>query len=495
MAKPFRRKLKKYPAGGRSSAGGLPRQAAVIWTPQPRQRAFMARREWEALYGGAAGGGKSEALVMEALRQVHIPHYKALILRKTFPELRELIDKTQRYYPRAFPKAGYHSGTHTWTFPSGARVVFGAMQHPRDRTKYQGQAYDFIAFDELTHFTWEEYSYLFSRCRPNGPGTRCYIRSTANPGGIGHGWVKERFITAAPPMTPIREEVSWRDAGGALRQAVRSRVFVPASVFDNAALLQNDPGYAASLASLPEAERNALLYGDWDSFSGQVFTEWRNDPEHYADGLGTHVIDPFPVPADWAIWCSLDWGYTRPFSVGWYAVDHDRRLYRIREYYGVRASEDGTPCPDQGARLDPSAAAEQIRRIEADDPNLRGKTVHRVGDPAIWGSQTGESVGDMLARRGLYFERGEHSRRDGKMQVHYRLRFDGEGRPGLYVFKGCRNLIRTLPALVYDASDPEDVDTRGEDHAYDELRYVCMKNPIAPARSAPPAPQGWSPLE
>lgn len=283
----------------------------------------MARGEWEALYGGAAGGGKSDALVIEALRQVHIPHYKALILRKTFPQLAELIDKSLNYYPRAFSGAKYNATAHTWTFPSGAKIVFGAMQYAKDKTKYQGQAYDFVAFDELTHFSFEEYSYLFSRCRPNGPGTRCYIRSTANPGGIGHGWVKERFITAGKPMTPIWEDIKWRDPAGQEHRESRSRIFVPSSVFDNPALLANDPDYITRLAAMPEAERKALLYGDWDTFSGQVFTEWRNDPEHYGDRRWTHVIDPFPVPDGWGIWCALDWGYSRPFSVGWYAVDRE----------------------------------------------------------------------------------------------------------------------------------------------------------------------------
>ena len=175
----------------------------VIWKPQPVQARFLRRSEYEALYGGAAGGGKSEALVMEALRQVHIPHYRALILRKTYPELSELIGKSLSYYPRVFPRAKFNETRHRWTFPSGATVEFGAMHRTQDKLKYQGRAWDYIAFDELTHFTWEEYSYLFSRNRPNGPGTRVYMRATANPGGIGHGWVKERFITAAPSGTRI----------------------------------------------------------------------------------------------------------------------------------------------------------------------------------------------------------------------------------------------------------------------------------------------------
>ncbi len=291
----------------------------------------MARPEDEALYGGAAGGGKSEALVMEALRQIHIPHYKALILRKTYPQLGELVDKSLHYYPRVDPGATYNATGHTWRFSSGARVIFGSLTHPKDKFNYQGQAYDFIGFDELTQFTFEEYSYLFSRNRPNGPGTRCYVRATANPGGVGHGWVKERFITPAPAMTTLWDRFRIRYPNGREEIRHRSRIFIPSTVFDNDILLGNDPEYLTRLAALPDAERRALLYGDWDSFSGQVFTEWRNDPDHYDDRVGTHVIAPFRIPSEWTVWRGFDWGYTRPFSVGWYAVDHDGRLYRIRE--------------------------------------------------------------------------------------------------------------------------------------------------------------------
>ena len=447
-----------------------------IWSPQPKQAAFMSRPEYEALYGGAAGGGKSEAIVIEALRQVGISHYKALILRKTFPQLAELIDKSLQYYPRAFPKARYNASAHAWTFPSGAKIIFGAMQHAQDRTKYQGQAYDFIAFDELTHFAYDEYSYLFSRNRPNGPGTRVYIRATANPGGIGHGWVKERFISAAPPLTPIAEEIRWMDPDGHEQSATQMRIFVPSSVFDNTKLLQNDPDYVRRLASMPDAERKALLYGDWDSFSGQVFTEWRNDPAHYQDRVGTHVIAPFTVPATWKIYRGFDFGYARPFSVGWYAIDHDGRMYRIRELYGC------TGVANQGVKWEPARIAQEIRRIEAEDPNLKGRRIYGIADPSIYDESRGESVGMMMEREQIYFDRADNVRVPGKMQLHNRLAFDDAGIPMLYVFSTCKHCIRTLPALVYDQTNVEDIDTHTEDHIYDELRYVAMEHPVNPPK-------------
>jgi hypothetical protein len=448
----------------------------------------MRRWEDEALYGGAAGGGKSDCALAEALRQIHIPHYRGLILRKTYPQLSELIDRSTELYKSAIKEARYNDSKHYWIFPSGAKIFFGSMQHTKDRVNYQGKRYDFIDFDELTQFTWDEYSYLFSRNRPSGPGTRCYIRGQANPGGVGHGWVKERFITPAPPMTTIWEEVNIRHPDGKEEKRRRSRVFVPSTVFDNKILLENDPDYLTSLAALPEAERQALLYGDWDSFSGQVFTEWKNDPEHYHDRAYTHVIAPFKVPHDWQIWCSMDWGYTKPFAVAWYAVDHERRIYRIRELYGC------TGTPNVGVQWEPARVAREILNIEADDPNLKGRRIYRVADPAIWGTQTGESIAQVFARAGVYFEKGEHARIDGKMQIHHRLAFDEYGRPMLYVFSTCRNFIRTVPNLVYDDRNVEDINTDGEDHIYDELRYVCMNYVIAPRVYAPIVKAEFDPL-
>lgn len=460
----------------------------VIWTPQPRQRIFMQRSENEALYGGAAGGGKSDCAIAEALRQVHIPHYRGLILRKTYPQLSEMIDRSREIYKPAFPKASYNEQKHCWTFPSGAKIYFGAMQHTKDRTNYQGKRYDFIDFDELTHFTWDEYSYLFSRNRPNGSGTRCYIRAQANPGGIGHGWVKERFITAAPPMTPIYEDVNIVFPDGHTEKRRRSRIFIPSSIFDNKILLKNDPEYITRLAALPENERRALLYGDWDSFSGQVFTEWRNNPDGYDNRVSTHVIKPFKVPQSWKIYRGFDFGYSRPFSVGWYAVDHDGRMYRVRELYGC------TETPNEGVRWEPMKIAAKILEIERDDPNLKGRDIIGIADPSIFDESRGESVGAMLERGGVYFDRADNTRIAGKMQVHNRLAFDENGIPMLYVFSTCRHFIRTVPALVYSSTDVEDVDTSAEDHIYDELRYVAMENPINPPPEKRAAVQ-YNPLD
>lgn len=458
----------------------------VIWQPQPRQIAFMQRPEFECLYGGAAGGGKSDALVVEALRQVQFPYYKGLILRKSYPQLSELIDKSLLIYPRAYPGATYNSTTHTWIFPSGAKIRFGSLHHANSKYDYQGQAFDYIAFDELTQFTFDEYMYLISRCRPNGPGTRCYVRASANPGGIGHGWVKERFIDVAPPMTPIEDEITVEDTNGKMITIKRTRIFVPATVFDNKVLLNNDPNYIATLGMLPESEKQALLYGDWNSFSGQVF-QLVNDPAHYDDRRWTHVVNPFPIPETWPIYRGMDWGYSRPFSVGWYAVAPGGCLYRIRELYGT------TGAPNVGIKWTPQQCAEKIWEIEHEDPNLVGRYIYGVADSAIFASDSGTPIVEAFEDAQIYFEKASKQRIDGKMQCHYRLAFDEEGYPMFYVFNTCKHFIRCIPALVYDETNVEDVNTKQEDHNYDEWRYVCMSRPIEPRINIQPDDVEWTP--
>lgn len=457
----------------------------ILWEPQPQQKKFMERPEFECLYGGAAGGGKSDALVAEALRQVHIPHYKGLLLRRTYPQLSELIEKSLLLYKSAFPGASYNSTSHTWTFPSGAKIVFGSMNRKQDRINYQGKAYDFVGFDELTHFEYDEYTYLYSRARPNGPGTRVYIRATTNPGGKGHNWVKDRFITVAPPLTPIRETVTVKDPDGNDITTVRKRIFVPATVFDNKKLLSNDPGYLATLGMMPEAEKRALLYGDWDSFSGQVFREFKNDPEHYLDRRWSHVIEPFEIPDWWTILRSFDWGYAKPFSVGWHAISPDGVMYRIKDLYGC------TGEPDTGVKWPVEEVADKIREIEMTDPQIKGREIYGVADPAIWQEDGGPSIAETMSRFELYFSKADHQRIPGKMQCHYRLTFDERGKSMFYVFNTCKHFIRCIPSLVYSETHVEDIDTTQEDHNYDDWRYACMARPIEPIRPMAKAEIDW----
>lgn len=450
--------------------------SSVIWRPQPKQALFMSRPEYEVLYGGAAGGGKSDALLAEALRQVHIRNYRGIIFRDTVPQLEAIIDRARNLYKAAYPTARYNANEKVWRFPSGAQIFFGYMQRDDDRFNYQGKSYDFIGLDELTHFSYLQYSYIKSRNRPTGPGTRVYMRMTCNPDGKGMGWVKERFVTPAPPMTPIRESVKVKTPDGQYVEMSRDRVFIPSTVFDNQILLDNDPEYLATLASLPQAEREALLYGSWESFNGQVFTEWRNDPEHYEDRFWTHVVEPFNIPLDWKIVRGFDFGYAKPFSVGWYAIDHRGKVYRIKEYYGC------TGEPNTGLKIDPYEIAKNIHEIETTDEVLKKFRIDGIADPSIWDESRGESIARMMERSPnfIHWTPGDNTRIPGKMQFHYRLAFDENGECMFQVFNTCKDFIRTFPMLIYSEKHPEDIETDMEDHIYDECRYVLMDRPIAP---------------
>lgn len=457
----------------------------IIWKPQPKQLEFMSRPEYEVLYGGAAGGGKSDAIIAEALRQVDNPNYRAIIFRKTYPQCRELIIKSMRIYSAAYPSAEYNGSEHYWKFPSGAKIYFGSMPNSTSYLNYQGLSFSYIAFDELTHFTQEEYEYMISRNRADGKNLKVYIRATANPGGIGHGWVKERFITASPPGVPYTVSSEITDKNGKKIKVSRERVFIPSSVFDNDELLKNDPGYLSNLALLPDSQKKALLYGDWDSYEGQVFTEFTNNPEGYKTKLHTHVIEPFDIPRSWRRYRSFDFGYSRPFAVQWWAIDYDGRAYLYRQLYGC------TETPNHGLKWEPRQIARQIRTIETELEV--GNVITGIADPSIWDESRGRdgTVIRMFEEEGVYFEKGKNDRLSGKMQCHYRFAFDEDGLPMAYIFNNCRAFLRTVPSLVYDSVNVEDVNTSCEDHDYDAMRYFFMANPIAPTRPkaiAPPPP-------
>lgn len=329
---------------------------------------------------------------------------------------------------------------------------------------------------------------MFSRNRPNGPGTRVYMRATTNPGGVGHGWVKDRFISPAPPLTPIEGSYNVVSPDGNMIELTRKRIFVPATVFDNKIMLDNDPTYLASLAMLPDAEQKALLYGDWESFHGQAFPEFRNDDAHYNDMQFSHVVEPFKIPDHWKRYRTLDWGYSKPYSVGWYAMDPDSGcLYRYRELYGT------TGTPNEGSKETPDQVAKAIKDIEDRlEPNQR---ITGVADPSIWDRSRGKSVAECFEDYRIYFDKGDNERIAGKMQCHYRLAFDSQGNSKFRVFATCKHFIRTIPNLIYSELKVEDINTDGEDHIYDEWRYLCMSNPIPPRKNVLKDPLPYNPLQ
>ena len=393
----------------------------VIEIPAVNLSEFEQLKEQEMLVSqkNAAGGGKSDALLMEGLRQIGNKNYKGIIFRRTYQQLEELIDKSNRFIGAAVPGARYNASAHTWTFPSGAKLLLRQMERDADRYKYQGHEYQYIGFDELTHFSFAQYSYLMSRCRSADPTLRCYVRASTNPGGVGHGWVKDRFIDSMKPYERKWDLIRVGDI-----KMLRSRMFIPATIFDNKKLLESDPEYLANLGALPEADRRALLYGDWNSFEGQVFREFKDDPAHYDDHRWTHVINEFEIPQDWKIMRAYDFGYSKPFSVGWYAINHDGTIFRIAELYGC----NGTP--NVGLQWDAGRQAREIAETEATLPNLKDRVITGVADPAIFEESHGESIAEIMRREGILFEPGDHQRIAGKMQIHSRLAFDANGRAG-----------------------------------------------------------------
>lgn len=417
----------------------------IIFQPNDGpQTEFLAAPEKDVLYGGAAGGGKSYAMIVDPLRYAHIGAHRALILRKTLKELRELIDKSRELYPRAFPGAKYKETEKLWTFPSGATIAFGYLEKDADVYQYQGQAFSWIGFDEITHLPTEfPWNYLQSRLRTTDPDIIPYMRATANPGGVGHTWVKERYVEAA----------EWNE--GFVGEDGLTRRFIPASLHDNP-YLTRDGQYEIMLKALPEVHRRRLLMGDWDVSEGSAFPEFDRS---------LHVCEPFDIPTGWSRLKGVDYGYTSPSAVVWAAVDpDDGTIIVYRELY-----ERGLT----GEEL-------KIKMTELEINETRD--IPGVLDGAAWNrtGYTGPTIGEQLCRYpfGHKLRPADKNRIAGKVQVHSYLKpSPTTGRPKLLIFNSCRNLIRELSAIPVSEKNSEDVDTDAEDHAYDALRYLLMSRP------------------
>ena len=415
---------------------------SIIFAPnEGPQTEFLAAGETDVLYGGAAGGGKSYAMLVDPLRYAHRTAHRALILRRSMPELRELIDKSRELYPKAFPGCKYREVEKMWNFPSGAKIEFGFLERDADVYRYQGQAYSWIGFDEITHLPTEfSWNYLASRLRTTDSEITPYMRCTANPGGVGAHWVKKRYIDYSPP------NVSFEGADGLTRK------FIPARLDDNPYLAE-DGRYEQMLKALPPTQRKQLLEGNWDVNEGAAFTEFSID---------THVISPFQIPVHWERVKGIDYGYASESACIWAALDpSDGTLIIYRELY-----RKGLTGEDLGYR---------ITEMELEDPF----SVAGVLDTAAWNrtGTTGPTVGETLVKQGHKLRRADKNRIQGKIQIHEYLRLQQSGRPRLQIFNNCPNLIRELQSIPLDKANPEDVDTKAQDHAYDALRYLIMSRP------------------
>lgn len=446
--------------------------------PTPKQREFLRDEHKFLGFGGARGGGKSHAIrtlaVMLCYKYAGI---KILIVRKTYPELQEnhikpLTELLNCYGKKEERFASYNDQKKEIRFPNGSSIIFRYLETEKDAERFQGTEVDVLFLDEATQHEYNNVVKLNACVRGVNDFPKL-IRYTANPGGAGHQWFKRLFIDR-------------RFEG---RERPEDYGFIQSSVYDNKPLLKSDPDYIAQLEALPPHLKEMWLYGNWDVYEGQFFEDFRLVPdlmaahEHGCDDSAddlkrqhrwVHVIDPFDIPQGWRIYRSYDFGYGKPFSCAWWAIDYDGVMYRILELYGC------TKTPNEGVKWSPDQQFKEIARIEREHPWLKGKRIEGVADPAIWDASRGESIEETAVRYGVYFTKGDNERLPGWMQCHYRLQFDDKGYARCYIFSNCEAFIRTIPLLIYDEHKPEDLDTDMEDHCADDWRYLCMSRPVSP---------------
>ena len=436
----------------------------VLFKPnEGPQTDFLASSEREVLYGGAAGGGKSFAMLADPLRGLNNPNFSGLLVRHTTEELRELIQKSQELYPKAIPGIKWSERKSQWTSPKGGRLWMSYLDRDLDVMRYQGQAFNWIGFDELTQWaTPYAWDYMRSRLRSADQSLGLYMRATTNPGGPGHQWVKKTFIDPSPPNTSFwatdtetGNVITFPQGHSREGQPLFRRRFIPANLFDNPYLAESGD-YEAMLLSLPEHQRKQLLEGNWDVAEGAAFPEFDRTK---------HVVEPYKIPASWTKFRACDYGYGSYSAVVWLAITPSEQLVVYREL--------------QVSKVLAVDLADKILQLEAED----GRIQYGVLDSSLWHKRgdTGPSLAEQMIVRGCKWrpsDRSRGSRIAGKNELHRRLQVDEfTEEPRIVIFNNCTNLISQLPSLPLDRKNSEDVDTNSMDHMYDALRYGIMTRP------------------
>ena len=442
-----------------SSVSDLVGDSEVVFQANPGpQEEFLSAGERDVLYGGAAGGGKSFALLADPLRYCHNANHRGLLLRRTLDELTELIDKSRQLYTKAFPGAKFRESKSTWHFPSGATIWFTYLDRDKDVTRFQGQAFNWIGIDEITQYpTPYVWDYLRSRLRSTDPELQenLYMRCTANPGGVGGWWVKKMYIEGTPenkafPAFDIdtRKTFVWPSGHEKAGQPLFFRKFVPARLTDNPHLMA-DGQYEAMLRSLPDVERKRLLEGDWDVAEGAAFHEFSRTK---------HVVEPFDLPTNWPRIRAADYGYSAPSCVLWGAIDWDNNIWVYRELYAKHLTAE--------------QLADRILEAEQIDPLPH----YTVLDSSCWNKTGfGPSIAEVMMRQGVRWTPSDRNRIQGKMEIHRRLADDPYTKePRVRFFSTCQNIVKQVAGIPLSKTNSEDVDTKAEDHAYDALRYMMM---------------------
>ncbi|MGH7017014.1 MAG: terminase large subunit domain-containing protein, partial [Caulobacteraceae bacterium] len=454
------------------------------WSPQPGpQHAFVLSPVFEVVYGGARGGGKTDAALGDFARHARIwgGAARGLLVRRTRVALEPTLERARAIFgPEG---ANWIVSRRCFLWPSGAILYCAHLDNDADADGYQGHAYTRVYVEEMTQFPTSGPIDKLKATLRSAAGAPCGLRATCNPGGAGHAWVKARYIDPGP-WRIIEERFSspFDDARLDL-----DRLFIPARLADNPALLSNDPSYVARLQLCgSEALVKAWLEGDWSVAEGAFFDRWSS---------ARNIVEPFVIPEDWTRFRAFDWGYAAPFSVGWWAVASDDfragesqiiprgALVRYREWYGKgrRAGE--------GLRLTAEEVAAGIREREKGEEVAFG-----IADPSIFAEDGGPSIAERMRRCGVFFRPADNTRvgRQGALSGWDQMRArigGGEGIPMLYVFSTCRDFIRTVPVLQHDPDRPEDLDTAAEDHIADETRYACLsralpKRPLDPIEAS-----------
>lgn len=434
----------------------MPIRELNLGSPNRKQMRMLKSRKRYIGFGGARGGGKSWAVRAKAiLLCMRYAGIKVGIARRTYPEL--INNHINILREQLYGIARYNDKDKIMRFPNGSTITFRYCAADKDLDSWQGLEFDVLFLDEAGLFPEEHIKKMIACVRgANDFPKRVYF--TMNPGGVSHGYLKRLFVDRKyePGENPDDYE------------------FIQSLVTDNTALMESDPDYIKQLEMLPPKLRAAWLEGSWDVFDGVFFEDFVDNPDGYDTRLWTHVINPFEIPDYWKIYRSYDYGYAKPFSCGYWAVDQNDVVYRIAEVYGC------TQTPNEGVKWDALTQAARIREFEDGHPLLKGKHIQGIADPAIFAADGGESVADTMRRAGIYFYPGDNSRIAGWMQMHYRFAFSPEGKPRMYIFNTCKAFIRTIPLLQYSTTRVEDLDTTMEDHVADEARYFLMSRPVKP---------------